>query len=446
MVTLFARGGVVLTTAIASLALLTSTAGAQPALDPAFGGGLVTPKVFATGKYPQVAQGAVVQTDGKVLAAMSLSTKYGQRFHRPVLRFGTDGTIDRTYGKNGVAWVPRPGGEKYFGFSGISLQSDGRALAFGQTQRSAKSAPGTFVSRLTTTGKLDRSFGDQGVVTFAGGSGEKSLSFILSATQLENGRVLLVFRRDANDGRSLKLIQLNRDGSPDSSFGKNGIRRIVLARHQFFVQVTDSQVHGNVIDVLAFFDRETKGPACRVYRFNLANKGALVKSFGGRGSVGLPVLGDDQDMTCSSLTTTLDGGVAAAGSYLDLASDTNEQPGFVYKLLANGRPDPAFGVSGLVTTSEAIRPTTVAGLADGSYLLAGEHPNQKSSQDPDYGTVTQIDATGKVVPSFGLAGFLKLTPHAYAGAINHTTGGNAIVYSTYRKSDFGTSQIAKLTN
>lgn len=429
------------------LGTLVIDSGAQPALDTSFGGGLVTPKVFAKGKYPQIARGAVVQSDGKVVAAMSLSVKYGQRHRRPVLRFGTDGKLDRAYGKNGVAWVPRPRGFKYFGFSGVSLQSDGRALVFGSAERSKRSVQAAFVSRLTRSGKVDESFGKHGVRVFAGLKGPETFRFLQSVAQSDDGRIVLAFQRDSSTGATFQIVRLTRSGKLDIGFAKSGVKDFVLARHAFYAQVTDTQLHGDVIDVLAYLDRETPGPTCRVYRFNLAADGRPVQSFGSHGSVGVPTLGPDPgDMRCSSLAATPDGGLVVAGSYLDIGSETTEDPGFIYKLLANGQADPAFGTSGLVTTDETIRPSTITALDDGTYLLAGDHPNVRTSLNPDYGTATQLDASGKIVPTFGIAGFLKLTPRAYAGAIEHTPGGSALVYSTFREDDFGTSQIAKFTN
>ena len=136
-------------------------AGATPALDTAFSGGVVTPKVFPEGKQRQVARGTALQPDGKVVVAMGLATGYGRRAQRPVMRFNKDGTPDQSFGTNGTAWFGLKGAKR-MGLVGVAIQPDGKLLVSGARYAHMKGDGEWFIARLNPDGQLDTTYGASG--------------------------------------------------------------------------------------------------------------------------------------------------------------------------------------------------------------------------------------------------------------------------------------------
>jgi uncharacterized delta-60 repeat protein len=430
--------GLLLASALACCGAFAGAAAAQPGLDANFAGGVVTPKAIPNGKWPQVARGAAIQADGKVVAPISLSVRYGQRAHRPVVRYGLDGKLDPSYGKGGVAWV-RLRGVKFFGFTGISLQADGRALVLG-TGSAHKHGPWrSFVARLDSSGQLDRSFGDDGV-TYLPASAVGYLG-LLSATELETGGTLLVSGDD--EGDFMRLIRLKGSGNIDRAYGDRGVKDVLLARHVFFVEAVDTRVHGDTIDVLALFD--TGRISCKVLRTSITSHGGPVNTFGDHGWAKVPaaIKGQD-DGGCGSLAAASDGGVAVAGDTLDLRQDL-PYGGYITKFRPDGKLDSSFGTAGIALTGSNTYGSSAALTGDGSYLLAGANMGERDT-DTARGALLELDSAGRAVPTFGAAGFLALPLRGIPGKFSQSAAGSVVVFTKYLKKGFGSSQIVKLTN
>src|SRR6188768_2102267 len=142
---------------LGALGLLAATpaASAQPGdLDSAFGGdGKVTTDV--TGRY-DYAVGLVVQDDGKLVAAGPASGS-GGRF--AVLRYESDGTLDDTFGGDGIVMTNFTAG--FEGCYDLALQTDGKLVAVG----TASDADRFALARYNVDGSLDSGFGAGGKVT-----------------------------------------------------------------------------------------------------------------------------------------------------------------------------------------------------------------------------------------------------------------------------------------
>jgi uncharacterized delta-60 repeat protein len=119
-------------------------------LDPAFGnhGVVVTPNSGA--------QVAALQTDGKILVGGSAPNNQGF-FEPAVLRYTTNGTLDSTFGTGGIVVMTENNGAPVFG---IAVQSDGKIVF------AAPAKLNLDVFRLNTNGSLDTTFGTNGVVSF----------------------------------------------------------------------------------------------------------------------------------------------------------------------------------------------------------------------------------------------------------------------------------------
>src|SRR6185312_13562738 len=132
-------------------------------LDTTFGTNGVVTTSFGTNLNANVVQALTDQPDGKVLAAGVASSGrdgFPPDFQVPVVRYNTDGSLDTSFGKGGIALL-RDGFDV-----DLALQTDGMILVAANNYDT-----GNFILyRLTPAGSPDPTFGTGGeVVTDLGG-------------------------------------------------------------------------------------------------------------------------------------------------------------------------------------------------------------------------------------------------------------------------------------
>ncbi len=209
-------------------------------LDPTFGtGGIVA---FPPRNLPgNSAEQIVIQSDGKILVSLSSG---GQ-----VARLNPDGTLDETFGTDGIATIA--------GDSGGTLLA---VLPGGQIS----AAFGRMVARLNPDGSLDTSFGTDGQI---------------AALAIQpDGKILLSFASQTG----LAVARYNADGSPDTSFGSDGIASVspgVESSTSSFALAGDGSI---LVAGIAYTSSAGNPPfALAVACFN--SSGALETTFGTNG-------------------------------------------------------------------------------------------------------------------------------------------------------------------
>ncbi|NOU45533.1 MAG: T9SS type A sorting domain-containing protein [Bacteroidales bacterium] len=106
------------------------------------------------------AYGVTIQNDGKILVSgKSYNTDY--RFVPVVVRFNANGSIDTSFGVNGVAGIPVT--EIDNEFTTVRVQSDGKIVASGHISNGI-SWFSLLIARFDENGTLDPAFGTNGVV------------------------------------------------------------------------------------------------------------------------------------------------------------------------------------------------------------------------------------------------------------------------------------------
>jgi uncharacterized delta-60 repeat protein len=202
-----------------------------------------------------------VQSDGKIVVGGSQSADGGI----VVLRYNADGSADTGFGSSGmVSYSAGPGELAYFG--SLALQTDGKVVAeatLGALPGPVDNAPigGLELVRLNTDGTFDSSFGQQGVVQFgttANPLGPYTVyqpAFPFSASDAESPVQANLLFNGLDMGGSGLIVQadgkivvaggtradqqayadspgfvarFNTDGSPDTSFGPNGVQFTTL--------------------------------------------------------------------------------------------------------------------------------------------------------------------------------------------------------------------------
>ena len=361
--------------------LLAATAtafGQAGQLDSTFGnGGIAARQSVVTRSSNFYSVGAVaIQKDRKIVVAAAVPDS--NDFGAPaVVRFLSNGGLDKNFGNNGVARLPNSFG----GFAAMVLQPDNKILV---STNATSSADGEVV-RFTSAGKLDPTFGTNGAVTF-------DMTAITGLALQTDGRILVSVQPLVDS--KFEVTRLLNDGTVDTSFGTNGLAL---------------PPGGNgPLEVLANGEILVFGPLIS----RLTSSGAIDGEFGVNGQLMAPMSGH---------ALAANGDILAAGA---LVSDPNVPSSgltaFAYQSV--GIADPAFGKNGGVSTSFAGFPrVSAAGLALESTGSIVETGNVSSTSQGAFGLV-RYTPQGQLDSNFGSGGivtttFSGATPTASAIAI-----------------------------
>ena len=223
-----------------------------------------------------------------------------------VARYHANGTIDSSFGTNGVATIITPSTDDA---GDVIVQPDGMILVVGEN------GDNSFVARFNSTGILDATFGTSGIATFnLGGTSEQLDSVAL----MSDGRIVA--------GGESSIILLDTLGALDISFGTNGILSAGHAVSEVLVQADDSIVAvGN------------NGTSLVVSRFD---DGGLPDGTFGTG--GTTVWNHPtEDSTGTGIVQQSDGKFVAVGHTTDYPTDW-----VAVRLTANGDLDTSFADNG----------------------------------------------------------------------------------------------------
>ena len=198
-------------------------------LDATFGSGGRALTSFTTRVAPfqsPIPSDAALQTDGKIVVAVTFANSQFATEAFGVARYLTNGSLDKTFGTNGSAQTA------FTNFlnstSGLAIQPDGKIVVVGN----ASSADGTTsefaMARFNTNGSLDATFGQGGKVTtnFVGVMGG-GVSNPANAVLIQpDGKILVGGSARECGARTCPtntaLARYNTDGSLDATFGTNG--------------------------------------------------------------------------------------------------------------------------------------------------------------------------------------------------------------------------------
>jgi uncharacterized delta-60 repeat protein len=172
-------------------------------LDASFGtGGLVT--TAFPGSSGSAATSLVVQPDGRIVVAGGGGAGFA------LARYDSDGSLDESFGTNGLVTTSFPGSTGA-GAQSLALQADGRIVVAGRVNTSGADRLG--MARYSSDGSLDGSFGTGGQVT------SSTIAFGNSVAVQSDGRILVA----GGAAGSFALARYNSDGSLDGSFGTGGL-------------------------------------------------------------------------------------------------------------------------------------------------------------------------------------------------------------------------------
>jgi uncharacterized delta-60 repeat protein len=346
-------------------------------LDPTFNG---TGKVLTQFDFVYNKAFAVkLQSDGKIVVAGEVQFSTSSTPFFALARYNTDGSLDHSFGTNGLATDGTSGGAR-----SLLIQSDGKLVASGN---------GTTV-RYGTTGALDTSFGTKGVVSQAVPIGTGS-------TLQSDSKILLC----GTSGSSIVVTRLNTNGTVDTAFGSNGVvttsQSYQLTAATISYQPAGTSIQNPAKIVVA---GQTNTDSF-IVRYNI--DGSLDTSFNGTGELVLHIgnagsaCGISFHFSQSAPDRIYVGGYYSSGFGFNFYF-------YVARLLLNGSLDTAWGNSGVASNQ---LPATPNGMdtANGKIVLAGTTSSLSGPSDfalakfnfSDGSIDTTFNGTGKRIDDIG---------------------------------------------
>jgi uncharacterized delta-60 repeat protein len=252
-----------------------------------------------------------------------------------VERFEPDGSIDRSWGRDGNVTTD-------FGYTteygeGLAVQPDGKVLAIGSSQYDFA------IARYLPDGTLDRSFSKDGRITINFGAYEQGYDLTLypDGRILATGNSLSGPCSGGGCSNDISMARLRPNGTLDPSFGGDGKASGVD------VGLCCEDTYGEAIQpdgkILV---------AARAWVYRFEPNGDVDESFGRGGYVEVPFPDEINDQVYD-LALQSDGKILAIGTALDAqpSSKVNGRWMAVARFGPRGALDKSFGHGGIATTS-----------------------------------------------------------------------------------------------
>jgi uncharacterized delta-60 repeat protein len=314
------------------------------------------------------------------------------------------GVLNPGFGTGGVA-IPLSNLAFPPSVTQVATEQGGKILVAAVTPDASSGGTDITVEQLNKDGTPDTSFGTAGETVFNFGGGLNSLSNLVV---LPDGKILVVGTTIQGTGFNVSydftVAQLTRNGFLDSSFGTNGQTTIGFGGNLVNAFGVEVQADGKIIvaGTLTAPDESFEDLAVAC----LTRNGILDSSFGTNGETTIAFSGNVQSgfiVPSTSLLLEPDGKILVAGTII--SPDGLLGDWAIARLTKNGTLDAGFGTAG-----EAVFNfdggfdvlSSLAVLPDGKILGAGTNFNVNSAQT-DF-AVARLNANGTLDSKFGTNG------------------------------------------
>lgn len=327
----------------------------------------------------------LVQDDEKIILAGSSDGRIG------VIRYNDDGSLDDTFGSNGIV-LTTYGNDDIYGI-GAAIQDDQRIIVGGAVNISSEWDYS--VAKYNPDGSLDLTFGNDGIAIAYRDGDDLSRAFCLQT----DGKILVggysVFI-DPWPSFEFSIQRFNPDGSVDSSFGTDGLAHINKQGHLNELWSIAVQEDGKIVAAGETYDQNGDNADFVLIRFN--TNGIPDTSFNSTGMVLTDFNNGSHDYATSVAIQSDDkivvGGYSSSNSDEDLA---------IARYNPDGSLDLTFNQDGKLTTDlgsfwDNGRAITIQ--PDGKIVLAGI---ADSPTDVDY-ILARYNPDGEIDNSFGING------------------------------------------
>lgn len=362
--------------------------------------------------------------DGRLLLFGTATTLTGQR--AAVTRLLANGSIDTSFGTAGKVLLATGFGSGSAAFDLIALP-DGRYIVGGNYNTEPGSA--SFVTRLTSSGVVDSSFGSNGYRQLIFGG---STSVLKSVPQAD-GKILALMSRLSTGVFCTLVVRLNLDGSTDQGYRSAGTTCLTstTGSTSFLGRTLKLQSDGKAI-VAGYASRP---PSANVdyFAYRLLASGQADASFG---SGGLVYIAFDRGANLTDVGTSLaidSSNRAIVGGFFDNAQSVDLG---VARLLPNGTLDDSFGSEGLASATFGIGTSAFSVnslvFADNRILIGGSLSGAAITDPPNRGAMAMFNADGTLDTRFGAGGTWVLDgpPAVSTFYANNFTSDGEVLYLT----------------
>ena len=337
-------------------------------LDSSFGtSGKVTTDIGTTSD--DYVYAVAVQSDGKIL--VSGYSNRGGTYDFTLVRYGTTGSLDTTFGTGGKVTTDI-GTSSFDSGNAITIQSDGKILVGGSTD-----ASGNYdfaVARYDSVGVLDPTFGTGGKVNTD--ISAASTDEVYAITVQSDGKILVSGYANMAGGNNFAVVRYEANGTLDTTFNTTGkVTTDIGTNSSDFATAMSLQSDGKIL--VSGTSNSSGSFDFTIVRY--AVNGSLDTTFNTTGKV-TTALGTASDDQATGLKLLSDGkiilgGYSNGGGSYDFA---------LARYNSNGSLDTTFGTSGIVKTDIGTASVdygnAIAIQSDGKILMCG-YTNSAGSND-----------------------------------------------------------------
>jgi uncharacterized delta-60 repeat protein len=370
-----------LTNTSAAVNILVAAPATVGGLDPTFGSmGVASHNVGITSTV-----GLVVQGDDKSVIAGIGGAEGSEVF--AVTRYNADGSLDTTFGNNGVANTSFGGDDTA---SAVTLLGNGDILVAGTSTTivNGQATGSQFaLAEYTSAGVLDTSFGNgtgMALTSFSTIPGTLSNDVAHAVTVGPDGTIYVGGSSDAGgQGLDFAVAAYTPAGTLSTTFGTNG--KVLLDFSEGADSIASLAMSPNGELVAAGSTGNPSNDATSVALAEFLPTGALDTTFGANGKIATNVRGIADaafSIVIDSKGNIVAGGYSATGS---ASAGTLSADFLLLRYSPAGKLDDTFGTHGVVITSFN-QPAAISSIvldADGSIVASGKTVASLTNFDPD---------------------------------------------------------------
>jgi len=405
---------------------------AQPSgsLDPTFGNGGKVVTSITSGQ--DKAFGVAIQSDSKIIVAgYSTNTITGKDF--AVVRYKTDGTLDSTFGNNGIVTTDLQIGSEDVAYS-VALQSDGKIILAGYSDNGSNKDAALI--RYNSNGTIDSTFGTNGIVITDFENNQQDEIKVLKIHQLTGNIIVGGASAISTSIGKPVIARYTSSGNLDTSFNSTGIKLlwIVANDNARIFSVEDLVVASNgKISAVGWRKQISTTISIEYWACRVLSNGVPDISFSGDGVV---QYGDGNG------TSSAYGLLLNSNQDFILCGTKQYSVDYSFRLLkinANGTI-PASSIYYTGYTSGINKANKIAEDNNGNFVFIG---NSGSATNSSFtiGRLNSADLTADI--NFGTSGFTSTT---FGNAINECynlsiQSDNKIVVVGYSGTDFSIARF-----
>ncbi len=284
----------------------------------------------------------VLQPDGKTVVLGSVLE--GKKYKTALLRFDSSGSLDASFGKNGIDTFSNflPAGYDGGSLRAIALQPDGKIVAAGTAWYYSGSfyLSNILLMRFNADGKIDSTFGQNGTVrTNINSSTGLSVDDAYSVAMQDSSKIVIAGTTYDYQQNRMVFIRYDNDGAIDNSFGIGGVVLLDINHLDDKAFNVAIQPGGKIV---AAGETYISNHSYDVALVRLTHNGTLDNAFGTNGIVTTRI-GDGGDVA-KKIAFQKDGKIVVTGSTQFLYPQPTDV--LVLRYSAKGTVDSSFGYFG----------------------------------------------------------------------------------------------------